>query len=85
MPKPRLKPIKIEMKALAKAWGYAYPNERLIQLDPRMNDQTMLDIATHETLHVILPVLDEEAVDLAARHVANVLTRLGFRRFSEDD
>ena len=85
MPRARLKPIKIEMKALAKAWGYAYPDERKIQLDPRMNDKTLLDIATHETLHVVLPVLDEEAVDLAARHVANVLTRLGFRRFPEDD
>ena len=83
--RPRLKPIKIAWKPLSHAWGYAYAEEWRIELDPRMTDKTLLDIAVHETIHCCLPVLDEEAVDLTARHVANVLTRLGFRRFPDGD
>lgn len=83
--KPRMKPIKIEWKRLGKAWGYAYPAQRRIELDPRMTPKTLLDIAVHETLHVELPVLDEEAVDRTARQIANVLNRIGFIRKNEDD
>jgi hypothetical protein len=32
----------------------------------------------------LLPVLDEEAVELLGRHIADVLSRLGFKRVVEE-
>jgi hypothetical protein len=78
--KPRFRPIKVEWKRSESVWGMAYPEDWLVQLDDRMTDTTMIEVAAHEVTHVILPVLDEEAVELLGRHIADVLTRLGFRR-----
>jgi len=84
MPKrPRFKPIKIDWKRSESVYGMAYPLEHRIELDDRMTDTTMIEVAAHEVTHVILPVLDEEAVELLGRHIANVLTRLGFQRHEE--
>jgi len=57
----------------------AYPEEWRIELDPELDDKTLIDIATHETVHVVAPDLSEEAADRIGRHVADVLWRLGFR------
>lgn len=61
-------------------WGMAFPNEWRIELDPELDDKTLLDIAIHETTHVVAQDLSEEAVDRIGRHCADVLWRLGFRR-----
>jgi hypothetical protein len=45
-----------------------------------MDDKTLLDIAIHETAHVVCPDLSEEAVDRIGKHAADVLWRMGFRR-----
>jgi hypothetical protein len=58
----------------------AYPDQWRIELDDRLSDKTLIDIATHETVHVVAPDLSEEATDRIGRHVADVLWRLGFRR-----
>lgn len=79
----RFRPIKVEWKKSETVWGMAYPEEHRIELDPRMTDVTLIEVASHEVTHVILPVLDEEAVELLGRHIANVLSRLGFRRAEE--
>lgn len=81
--RPRFRPIKIAWKKSESVWGMAFPEDRLIELDPRMTDQTLIEVASHEVTHVVLPVLDEEAVELLGRHIADVLTRLGFRRVEE--
>lgn len=78
--RPRFRPIKIAWKRSETVWGMAYPEEHRIELDDRMTDTTLIEVAAHEVTHVILPVLDEEAVELLGRHIANVLTRLGFKR-----
>jgi hypothetical protein len=57
----------------------AYPEEWKIELDPDLEEKTLIDIATHETVHVVAPDLSEEATDRIGRHVADVLWRLGFR------
>lgn len=85
MARPKLKPIKIQWRSLSHAYGYAYPEEQRIELDKRLGPKTLMEIAAHEVLHCALPVLDEEAVDLAARHITNVLWRLGFRPRSTED
>ena len=81
----RLRPIKIEWKRLVQAWGYAYPDEHRIELDQRMGDKLLLEIASHEAAHVAAPYLDEAAIDLIGRHVGDVLFRLGFRRTEKGD
>lgn len=76
----RLRKIKVEFKRNSGLWGLAYPDEWRIELDPALADKTLIDIATHEVAHVVIPDLDETAVDRLGRHVADVLWRLGFRR-----
>lgn len=61
-------------------WGMAYPQQWRIELDDRLHDKTLIDIATHEVAHVVIPDLDESAVDRLGKHVADVLWRLGFRK-----
>jgi hypothetical protein len=79
-PRIRIKWIKSE-----KAWGYADAAKRTIELDRRLDDQTMLEIAVHETAHICLPVLDEAAVETLGKQAADVLWRLGFRRAHDGD
>lgn len=79
------KPIMIEWKRLTTAWGYAYPDERRIELDPRMKPEKLMEIAIHEALHIQIPDLDEAAIDRAAKNVTDVLLRCGFWRKQTED
>jgi hypothetical protein len=74
-----MRKIKIARKRNHGCWGMAYPAEWRIELDPELEDKTLIDIATHEIVHVVSPDLSEEATDRIGRHVADVLWRLGFR------
>jgi hypothetical protein len=65
-------------------WGLAFPHEWRVELDPELDDQTLLDIAIHEAAHVVLPDLDEGQVDRLGRHAADLLWRMGFRRAGEE-
>lgn len=80
MARRRFRPIKIDWKRSAVAWGYAYIDEHRIELDPRMTDEKLLEVAAHEVAHIILPHLDEATVTLLGKHVGDVLYRLSFRR-----
>lgn len=83
--KRRRRKIKITLKPLTTAWGYAYDKEREIELDSRMDDQTMLSTAPHEVLHILFPWLEEYAVNEAGDEIGDVLYRLGFRRTDEGE
>ena len=65
-------------------WGLAFPHEWRIEIDPALDDKTLLDIAIHEAAHVVLPDLDEAQVDRLGRHAADLLWRMGFRRTGEE-
>lgn len=65
-------------------WGLAFPHEWRIEIDPALDDKTLLDIAIHEAAHVVLPDLDEGQVDRLGRHAADLLWRMGFRRTGEE-
>ncbi len=80
-----MKRIRIVWKKLPKEWGLADHTKHTIWLDERMTDKTLIEIASHEVAHVVLPVLDESAVDLLGKHIADVLTRIGFRRIYEGE
>ena len=75
-----MRKVRFSFKRNHGCWGMAYPKEYRIELDPKLTDQTLLDIAIHETAHVVIPDLDEDAVDRLGRACADVLWRLGFRR-----
>lgn len=79
------KPIRIDLKRLNTVWGYAYTDERRIELDARMKPEKMLEIAIHEVAHVELPHLSEEAVSHLGKSVADVLLRLGYWREARED
>lgn len=72
--------VRFRYKRNPGCWGMAYPQEWRIELDPELDDKTLIDIAVHETVHVVARDLSEEATDRIGRHVADVLWRLGFRR-----
>ena len=71
--------IRIVRKRNPGVWGLAFPAERRIELDPELDDRTLLDISVHEVTHVVIPDLDESAVDRLGKACADVLWRLGFR------
>ena len=80
-----MKRIKVVWKKLPKEWGLADHTKNTVWLDPRMDDKTLLEIAAHEVAHVVFPVLDEAAVDLFGKHMADVYTRIGFARNQGDE
>jgi hypothetical protein len=65
-------------------WGLAYPAEWRIEVDPELDDKTLLDIAIHEAAHVVAPDLDEKTVDRLGRHTADLLWRMGFRKSGDE-
>ena len=66
-------------------WGKAYPDRWRIELDPDLDEKTLLDISLHEGLHVLFPIIDEQEIDNAGKTLADLLWRLGFRLKDEDD
>jgi len=76
--------LRIVWETLPHHWGYVYPNKWTVYLDKRMDDKTMLEIAAHEVIHKIIPNIDEATVDLAGKHIADVLTRIGFARNQDE-
>lgn len=85
MPRKRLRPIRIGWVKSERRWGCAFPDEHRIEIDPRCDDKTLLNIAVHEVAHVRLHLLDEAAVEDLGNHAADVLWRLGFRRIERGD
>ncbi len=77
--------VRYRFKRVPGHWGVAYPDQWRIEIDPSLDDKTLIEITTHEIAHVVLPVLDETAVDTLGKHVADVLYRMGFRRTDGDD
>jgi hypothetical protein len=74
-----MRKVRFRFKRNPAVWGLAFPDEWRIELDDRLHDKTLLDIAIHETVHVVAPDLSEECVDRIGRQCADVLWRLGFR------
>jgi hypothetical protein len=72
--------IRYKFKRLRDCWGRAYPEEWRIELDPRMDEKTLMDIALHEGLHCIFPHIKEPDIDEAGKTLSDLLWRMGFRR-----
>lgn len=75
-----MRKVRFSFKRNPGVWGLAIPHQWRVELDPELDDKTLLDIAIHEVTHIVAQDLSEEAVDRIGRHAADVLWRLGFRR-----
>lgn len=85
MARKKPSPITIQFKHLSTAWGYAYPDERRIELAAAMRPEKEMEIAIHEALHIELPDLDETAVVRTSKSICDVLLRLNYWRKIRDD
>lgn len=83
MPKRRTKTkqIKLIYRKLGrdKAYGMAYPAEKVIELDPRLNSKFALSVLVHEALHIVFPEMSERKVNRAAPKIAKVLWGAHYR------
>ena len=75
-----MRKVRFQFKRNPGVWGLAFVEQHRIELDPYLDDKTLIDIAIHETTHVVAPDLSEECVDRIGRACADVLWRLKFRR-----
>lgn len=77
--------IRYRLKRNRGCWGKAWPHQSRIEIDPCLDCKTTLDIALHEGLHVLFPIIDEDEINTAGKSLADLLWRIGFRRKDEDD
>jgi hypothetical protein len=75
-----MRKVRFKFKRNPGCWGLAFVEQHRIELDPYLDDKTLIDIAIHETTHVVAPDLSEECVDRIGRACADILWRLKFRR-----
>ncbi len=75
-----MRKIRYRFKHNPGVWGLAFPDQWRIELDPTMDERTLMDIAIHESAHVVCPYLTEEVINSLGVHASDVLWRLGFRR-----
>lgn len=64
------------------ALALCHKDQRRIQINPNLDDETMMAALVDEMCHAHFPDLDNDAVDAFSDDVARVLTLIGFR--SED-
>lgn len=79
--KPKKKPIKVIHRKLGreKAYGQAWKDERIIEIDERITGKIYLDTVVHEILHCQFPKLPEITINARATELANILWDCGFR------
>lgn len=63
-----------------RAVGQAFPEDGLIEIDPRLEPRQWLSTLVHEAVHIAFPDADERSVARAERIVTRILWRAGIRR-----
>jgi hypothetical protein len=63
-----------------RAAGQAFPEDGLIEIDPRLEPRQWLSTLVHEALHIAFPEADERSVARAERIITRILWRAGTRR-----
>lgn len=73
--------IKVVYKKLGKRneWGNADIDKKIIEIDPRAVGRKKIEILVHEALHIMLSIIDEDAIKLAGAAVTKVLWDEGVR------
>lgn len=63
-----------------RAAGQAFPEDGLIEIDPRLEPRQWLSTLVHEAVHIAFPDADERSVARAERIVTRILWLAGIRR-----
>lgn len=63
-----------------RAVGQAFPDEGLIEIDPRLEPRQWLSTLVHEAIHIAYPNAEERSVARAERIITRILWRAGIRR-----
>lgn len=66
-----------------RAAGQAFPEEGLIEIDPRLKPRPWLSTLIHEAVHVAFPDADERSVIRAERVITRIIWRAGIRRIHQ--
>jgi len=57
----------------------------MIRIDKRLVGEELLEVEVHELLHALFWILDERAIDQAAKDISRYLTRRGYRYAAPDE
>ena len=68
-----------------KLWGEADLEDNSITLDIRLKGKKHLEILTHESLHILLPALNEDEIVRISTALIKVLWKENYRRIDSDD
>jgi predicted SprT family Zn-dependent metalloprotease len=68
MSRRKSKPVKVVHRRLGRevAWGQAWTDKNLIEIDPRLGAKRALETLVHEICHLALPELTDHPVKSAA-------------------
>jgi predicted SprT family Zn-dependent metalloprotease len=68
MSRRKSKPVKVVHRRLGRevAWGQAWTDKNLIEIDPRLGAKRALETLAHEICHLALPELTDHPVKSAA-------------------
>ena len=61
------------------AFGQAWKDKKIIELDPRMTPKKQLEVICHEQLHITYPDMAETLVKQGGKDLCNILWRLNYR------
>lgn len=62
-----------------KAYGQAFPDRKLIEIDPRQRPKQYLSTLLHEAIHVSMPDLSEAKVKKLERELRDVIWNHNYR------
>lgn len=81
------KRCRVIWRSLAKedAIGLAYPDQLLIEIDPKWDDITIVDTLIHEYLHQACPDMCEEKVEQMGVEIALMLDRADLIKKDDDE
>ena len=83
MSKPRRNKLpKVVYRRLGRevAWGQAWTDKNLIEIDPRLGAKRQLEVLCHEQVHLTFPSLPEADVDRAGKDLARLLWQQNYRK-----
>lgn len=66
-----------------RAAGQAFPEDGLIEIDPRLRPRQWLSTLVHEAVHIAFPEAEERSVARAERVITRILWRAGIRRIHQ--
>jgi len=79
----KLPKVVIRKLGKEKAYGQAFTDKNLIEIDPRQKPKTLLDTEIHEFLHIRFPDWSESKVIKEARILTKYLWKLKYRKIND--